>query len=140
MNKMKRVVNLIAILIMITSSVLAQEKKSFTLEDLMPGGNNYYSLQVENLHGLAWWGDICIKPEMEEVKAIDPKNGKEKVLFTLKQMNEALEAAGIKPVYALYALSYPWGDKTDAVIAAYHALDAKVKDYFMRKCALKGRK
>ena len=80
MNKMKRVVNLIAILIMITSSVLAQEKKSFTLEDLMPGGNNYYSLQVENLHGLAWWGDICIKPEMEEVKAIDPKNGKEKVL------------------------------------------------------------
>ena len=113
MNKMKRVVNLIAILIMITSSVLAQEKKSFTLEDLMPGGNNYYSLQVENLHGLAWWGDICIKPEMEEVKAIDPKNGKEKVLFTLKQMNEALEAAGIKPVYALYALSYPWGDKTE---------------------------
>lgn len=113
MNKMKRVVNLIAILIMITSSVLAQEKKSFMLEDLMPGGNNYYSLQVENLHGLAWWGDICIKPEMEEVKAIDPKNGKEKVLFTLKQMNEALEAAGIKPVYALYALSYPWGDKTE---------------------------
>ena len=113
MNKMKRVVNLIAILIMITSSVLAQEKKSFTLEELMPGGNNYYSLQVENLHGLAWWGDICIKPEMEEVKAIDPKNGKEKVLFTLKQMNEALEAAGIKPVYALYALSYPWGDKTE---------------------------
>lgn len=113
MNKMKRVVNLIAILIMITSSVLAQEKKSFTLEDLMPGGNNYYSLQVENFHGLAWWGDICIKPEMEEVKAIDPKNGKEKVLFTLKQMNEALEAAGIKPVYALYALSYPWGDKTE---------------------------
>ena len=113
MNKMKRVVNLIAILIMITSSVLAQEKKSFTLEDLMPGGNNYYSLQVENLHGLAWWGDICIKPEMEELKAIDPKNGKEKVLFTLKHMNEALEAAGIKPVYALYALSYPWGDKTE---------------------------
>ena len=26
----------------------------------------------------------------------------------------------------------PYGDKTDAVIAAYHALDAKVKDYFMR--------
>ena len=26
----------------------------------------------------------------------------------------------------------PYGDKTDVVIAAYHALDAKVKDYFMR--------
>ena len=30
------------------------------------------------------------------------------------------------------AVAAPWGDKTDAVIAAYHALDAKVKDYFMR--------
>ena len=109
---MKRILNLIAILLMMTSAVVAQEKKNFTLEDLMPGGNNYYSLQVENLHGLTWWGDICIKPEMEEVKAIDPKNGKEKTLFTLQQMNKALEAAGIKPVRALYNLSYPWANET----------------------------
>ena len=44
---MKKILNLIAILLMITSAVVAQEKKSFTLEDLMPGGNNYYSLQVQ---------------------------------------------------------------------------------------------
>ena len=30
------------------------------------------------------------------------------------------------------AVEAPYGDKTDAAIAAYHALDAKVKDYFMR--------
>ena len=30
------------------------------------------------------------------------------------------------------AVVAPYADKTDAVIAAYHALDAKVKDYFMR--------
>ena len=30
------------------------------------------------------------------------------------------------------AVEAPFGDKTDAVIAAYQALDAKVKDYFMR--------
>ena len=30
------------------------------------------------------------------------------------------------------AVAAPYGDKTDAAIAAYHALDAKVKDYFMR--------
>ena len=30
------------------------------------------------------------------------------------------------------AVAAPYADKTDAVIAAYHALDAKVKDYFMR--------
>ena len=30
------------------------------------------------------------------------------------------------------AVEAPFGDKTDAAIAAYEALDAKVKDYFMR--------
>ena len=28
-----------------TMNVIAQDKKSFTLEDLMPGGNNYFNLQ-----------------------------------------------------------------------------------------------
>ena len=113
MNKMKRISNLIVILLMITSAVVAQNKKNFTLEDLMPGGDNYYSLQVENLHGLTWWGDICIKPDMDEVKAIEPKKGKEKVLFTLEALNKALESAGINKVRALYTLSYPWADKTE---------------------------
>ena len=35
-----------------TMNVIAQDKKSFTLEDLMPGGNNYFNLQPKNLHGL----------------------------------------------------------------------------------------
>ena len=30
------------------------------------------------------------------------------------------------------AVAAPFGDKTDGAIAAYHALDAKIKDYFMR--------
>jgi len=103
---MKRILNLLAIILMTTSAMMAQDKKSFTLEDLMPGGNNYFNLQPANLHGLAWWGDLCIKPEMQEVKTINPKNGEESTLFTLEAMNKALEAAGIRPVRALYTLSY----------------------------------
>jgi len=110
---MKRILNLLAIILMTTSAMMAQDKKSFTLEDLMPGGNNYFNLQPANLHGLAWWGDLCIKPEMQEVKTINPKNGEESTLFTLEAMNKALEAAGIRPVRALYTLSYPWADKTE---------------------------
>ena len=110
---MKRILNLIVSLLVISSTAMAQEKKSFTLEDLMPGGNNYYNLQPENLHGLAWWGDVCIKPNMEEVKAVNPKTGKESTLFTLEALNKALEAAGINTVRALYTLSYPWADKTE---------------------------
>jgi len=110
---MKRILNLLAIILMTTSVMMAQDKKSFTLEDLMPGGNNYFNLQPENMHGLTWWGDLLVKPEMNEVKTIHPKSGKESTLFTLEAMNKALEEAGINPVRALYTLSYPWADKTE---------------------------
>ena len=109
---MKRILNLLAIILMTASVMMAQEKKSFTLEDLLPGGNNYFNLQPNNLHGLTWWGDLCIKPEMNEVKTINPKNGEENTLFTLEAMNKALEKAGIKKVRALprsrWALRYFW--------------------------------
>ena len=113
---MKRILNLLLIVLMTATTMTAQDKKNFTLEDLMPGGNNYYSLQPKNMHGLTWWGDLLIKPEMDEVKTIQPKNGKESTLFTLKDLNMALEKAGINKVHALYTLSYPWADKTEVLL------------------------
>ena len=110
---MKRILNLLIIVLMATSTIMAQDKKSFTLEDLMGGGTQSASMQTKNLFGLNWWGDVCIRPEMEEVIAINPKNGKESVLFTLESINKALEGAGLKPVRALYTLSFPWGEKTE---------------------------
>lgn len=47
---MRKLINLIALLIMASSVTWAQDKKSFTLEDLMPGGNNYYNLLPQNLY------------------------------------------------------------------------------------------
>ncbi len=110
---MKRIFNLLAIIFMSTSVMMAQEKKNFTLEDLMPGGNNYFNLQPQNIHGLTWWGDLCIKPEIQEVKTINPRTGIESTLFTLEALNQALEDAGINKVHALYNLSYPWADRTE---------------------------
>ena len=110
---MKRILNLLIIVLMATPTIMAQDKKSFTLEDLMGGGPQSAKMQTKNLFGLCWWGDVCIRPEMEEVIAINPKNGKESVLFTLETMNKALENAGLKPVRALYSLSFPWGEKTE---------------------------
>ena len=112
-TRMKRIFNLLAIIFMSTSVMMAQEKKNFTLEDLMPGGNNYFNLQPQNIHGLTWWGDLCIKPEMQEVKTINPRTGIESTLFTLEALNQALEDAGINKVHALYNLSYPWTDRTE---------------------------
>ena len=62
----------------------------FRSSALMPGGNNYYNLLPQNLYGLQWWGDVCINADIEEVKTIQPANGKENVLITLQEVNELL--------------------------------------------------
>ena len=98
---------------MTTSAMMAQDKKSFTLEDLMPGGKNYIGLQPKNIQGLAWWGDLLVRPTQEEVKAVQPKDGKETTLFTLETLNKALQEAGINKARSLFGLSYPWAEKTE---------------------------
>ena len=48
------------------------------------------------------------------------------------QIEEFYATLGAYVAWVDAAVEAPFGDKTDAVIAAYQALDAKVKDYFMR--------
>lgn len=62
---------LVMLLSLLIPNVMAQEPKTPTLEDLIPGGATYRS--AENLFGLQWWGDECIKPEIEVVFMINPK-------------------------------------------------------------------
>lgn len=91
-------------------NVTAQEKKSFSLEDLMPGGNNYFNLQPQNLYGLTWWGDVCISGGVEDVKTVNPTNGKEKILITVQEVNSLLEKAGLGKVHHLYGASFPYSE------------------------------
>lgn len=41
---MKRVFLLVCLFCMTATASFAQEKKSYTLEDVIPGGNNYFNL------------------------------------------------------------------------------------------------
>lgn len=91
---------------------MAQELKEPTLHDLIPGGETYR--YAENIYGLQWWGDLCIKPDNEAVIAIDPKTGKESTLFTLQALNKSLEEAGLRSLQALYLLQFPWAEKSVA--------------------------
>lgn len=108
---------------MTTLTLSAQEKKAFTLEDVIPGGSNYFNLVPENIPGLGWWGDICIQAGVDEVKTIDVKNGKEKILFTLNEVNETIKNGDkpykltheLKPLHSLMAVQLPWADKTIAL-------------------------
>lgn len=104
---------------MIATISSAQEKKTFTLNDVIPGGDNYFNLVPKSMPGLQWWGDICVRTDIENIKKIDTKSGKESILVTLEEVNEALKngempyklTGHIKPLRTLMAASLPWGDR-----------------------------
>ena len=112
---MRKKINLsLAFMLLSAVITMAQELKSFTLDDLIPGGSNYYNCSIKNLYGVQWWGDRCIVPDAEEVKTVNPRNGKETLLFTLYDINEGLMAytgAKLPRIYSLYDISFPEPDR-----------------------------
>ena len=108
---MKRILHLLAIILMATSTMTAQDKKSFTLEDLMPGGNNYFNLQPKNIQGLGWWEDTMLKGEIDELKTFNPANGKEETLITLQEVNDLLAAKELGKIHHFYSISMPYEQK-----------------------------
>lgn len=112
---------------MIATISSAQEKKTFTLNDVIPGGDNYFNLVPKSMPGLQWWGDICVRTDIENIKKIDIKSGKETILVTLEEVNEALTNSEIsykltnhiKPLRTLMAASLPWGDRNVITFTQY---------------------
>lgn len=99
----------------------------------MPGGNNYFNLQPQNLYGLTWWGDVCISGGVEDVKTVNPTNGKEKILITVQEVNSLLEKAGLGKVHHLYGASFPYSEglmwvKTAGAKQANILIDINKKD------------
>lgn len=112
---------------MIATISSAQEKKTFTLNDVIPGGDNYFNLVPKSMPGLQWWGDIYVRTDIENIKKIDTKSGKESILVTLEEVNEALKngempyklTGHIKPLRTLMAASLPWGDRNVITFTQY---------------------
>ena len=88
MSKIGKRAILLLLALPIGFNVMAQETKKPTLEELIPGGESY--LYAENLYGLQWWGDECIKPGIDTIYSIQPQTGKETMLITREQINKAL--------------------------------------------------
>ena len=116
---MKRVFLLVCLFCMTATASFAQEKKSYTLEDVIPGGNNYFNLVPKNIPGLQWWGDVCVRTDVENIVTINVRNGKETILVTLDEVNEALlngekpfqPTQELKQLRTLMGASLPWGDQ-----------------------------
>lgn len=108
---MKKLINLIILLMMVSATVWAQDKKSFTLEDVMPGGNNYYNLLPQNRYGLQWWGDVCMDADIDAVKTLHPTSGKETTLITLDEVNELLAADKLGKLHHFRSALFPYADQ-----------------------------
>ena len=98
----------------------AQEKKAFTLEDVIPGGSNYFNLTPKNLPGLKWWGDVCIQAETDDIKSIQPTNGKEQILLTLQEANDLLSARQLGQLHHFYNATFPYADRQVLISTSTH--------------------
>ena len=96
------------------TNVMAQELKTPTLEDLIPGGETYR--YAENLYGLQWWVDECIKPGIDTLFVINPKTGKEKTITTREIVNKVLEENQSGKLQHFHSVSFPWSDKEQMLI------------------------
>ena len=90
--------SLLLVLLMTAMTISAQ--KSFTLEDLNFGGNNYRNMVPKN-RWTTWWGDQLIHQDIEECSLIDKSTGKEEILFTLEEINNWAKTDETSKIYHL---------------------------------------
>lgn len=107
---MRHKLYLLLSLFFLSNTLFAQDTlKDLTLEHLMPGGNSY--IFPENRYGLSWWGDQCVQKEMDNLKLINTKNGKEKVLLTRTEVNQILSQQGVSELTTFYQAQLPWANQ-----------------------------
>ncbi len=115
---MKRIQNLaVALLAALTTMAQtatpvvsqATTKKSFTLDDLLPGGSTFWNLQPKYMF-TTWWGEKAIELTVDEAKAMESLKLKVESLklFTADDLNGIL---GEKVVRACTNLSFPYADQ-----------------------------
>lgn len=105
--------------LLLGTTAMAQNKKSFTLEDLMWGGNNYANI-MPRYYSTAFWGDRLLKLNVDEVSTLtNAKSVKEKskVLFTTNEVNAAIDTAKVGKVYNLLYAEFPYADKTQVLLS-----------------------
>lgn len=109
---MKKLMMALGATLFLSAGTMAQNLKEFTIDDLIPGGATYAQHLPENIYGLQWWGDICIKPDIDKLVSIDPANKmKETTIVTLEQVNKLLGDQKLGKISHFYSVSFPFPEK-----------------------------
>lgn len=101
----------ILFLAMIPTCASAQ-LKSFTLEDLNFGGNNYRNMMPKNKF-TTWWGDELVHQELEACYVVNKNTNKETLLFTLDDIKKW---SGLN-VRSLYYTEFPYSEQTLVLVS-----------------------
>lgn len=103
---------------LLPSQASAQQKKQFTLEDLMWGGTNYWNIMPMSPF-TAWWGDRILLTNVDDVQTYVNQGKKvaQKVLFTIDDVNAALDTARVGLCYTLAYARFPYADRTQALLS-----------------------
>ena len=103
----------LAALLAATSMMAQTTKKSFTLDDLMPGGSTFWNLQPKYMFS-TWWGEVPVELTVDEAKRVksekvkSEKSNHDDILFTADDLNAIL---GEKIVRACTNLTFPYADQ-----------------------------
>lgn len=115
--KMKTILTAAFMLLFSATHLMAQDLKKFSLEDLMWGGTNYWSHQPKGLYA-RFWGDVLVETDVEEVRILTDAKGKKvypKPIFTVDQVNAAIDTAASGKVYNLMTATFPYAGEPKAL-------------------------
>jgi len=131
---MKRILFLALVALPLT---LMAQKKQFTLEDLIPGGKTYRSLQPENKF-YTWWGDKCIELDVDNCNYIEFSNGESVPLVSRDSINIALKENNLRPLSHMYNVTFPLDNKFCVMtkVANERAVIDFIKNKVVWKCTL----
>ena len=90
--------------------------KTFTLEDLNFGGNNYRNMVAKN-RWCTWWGDQLVRQDVDACYLVNKTNGKETKLFGINDINQWIAPTKDVKVRALYNAQFPFAGKSIVMIS-----------------------
>jgi len=101
-----------ALLLLALLALPVAAQRQFTLEDLNFGGTNYRNM-IPQSKTLMWWGDqlVHFSSRRDTCWTVNPVNGKEKLLFTVNQLDK--KGGRLKDDSQRIAVveSFPYADK-----------------------------
>ena len=90
--------------------------KTFTLEDLNFGGNNYRNMVAKN-RWCTWWGDQLVRQDVDACYLVNKNNGKETKLFGIKDINQWIAPTKDIKIRALYNAEFPFAGKSIVMVS-----------------------